>query len=70
MPFIRIDMAEGRSPEVHEELHARVAALVAEITGAPLSTVRTYITDIPVENWGIAGVSVAKKRRDAEAESP
>jgi len=64
MPLVRIDILEGRPPEVIEELHSRVASLVAEIIGSPLDRVRTYITEIPAENWGIGGVPAARARAD------
>jgi 4-oxalocrotonate tautomerase len=64
MPLVRIDILEGRPPEVIEELHTRVASLVAEITGSPIDRVRTYITEIPAANWGIGGVPAAKARAD------
>jgi 4-oxalocrotonate tautomerase len=62
MPLVRIDILEGRPPEVIEELHVRVAALVAEVIGSPLDRVRTYITEIPAANWGIGGVPAARAR--------
>lgn len=64
MPLVRIDILEGRPPEVIEELHSRVASLVAEITDSPIERVRTYITEIPAANWGIGGVPAAKARAD------
>lgn len=64
MPLVRIDILEGRPPEVIEELHARVASLVAEIIGSPLDRIRTYVTEIPAENWGIGGVPAARVRAD------
>jgi 4-oxalocrotonate tautomerase len=64
MPLVRIDILEGRPPEVIEELHARVAALVADIIGSPLDRVRTYVTEIPAGNWGIGGVPAARARAD------
>jgi 4-oxalocrotonate tautomerase len=64
MPLVRIDILEGRPPEVIEELHTRVASLVAEIIGSPLDRVRTYVTEIPAENWGIGGVPAARARAD------
>jgi 4-oxalocrotonate tautomerase len=56
MPLVRIDLMEGRPPEMIRELHERVAALVAEITGSPIERVRTYITQFPPHAWGIGGV--------------
>lgn len=67
MPLVRIDIMEGRPPEVINELHERVAALVAEILDAPIERVRTYITQFPPEAWGIGGVSAAVARADEVA---
>jgi len=64
VPLVRIDILEGRPPEVIEELHSRVASLVAEIAGTPLDRVRTIITEIPAANWGIGGVPAARARAD------
>jgi 4-oxalocrotonate tautomerase len=64
VPLVRIDILEGRAPEVIEELHSRVASLVAEIIDSPLDPVRTYITEIPAENWGIGGVPALRARAD------
>jgi len=52
VPLARIDILEGRPPEVIEELHSRVASVVAEIAGTPLDRVRTIITEIPAANLG------------------
>lgn len=68
MPLVRIDLMEGRSPEVIAELHARVAALVAEITGSPIDRIRTYVTEMPATHWGIGGVP-ASVSRAAEVEA-
>jgi len=64
MPLVRIDLMEGRPPEVIEELHARVAQLVAEVVDTPIDRVRTYITQFPPEAWGIGGVPASVARRD------
>lgn len=68
MPLVRIDLMEGRPPEVIRELHERVALLVAEITGSPLDRIRTYITQFPPEAWGIGGVP-ADVARAADVEA-
>ncbi|PWN04828.1 4-oxalocrotonate tautomerase [Nocardioides silvaticus] len=68
MPLVRIDIMEGRPPEVIEELHDRVAHLVAEILDAPIERVRTYVTQFPPEAWGIGGVP-ASVARQAEVEA-
>jgi 4-oxalocrotonate tautomerase len=64
MPLVRIDMLEGRPPEKLGELHRRVSALVAEILDTPVERVRTIITEVPPEKWGIGGVPASEARAD------
>jgi 4-oxalocrotonate tautomerase len=68
MPLVRIDIMEGRPPEMIRELHERVAALVAEVLDTPIERVRTYITQFPPQAWGIGGVP-ADVSRAAEVEA-
>lgn len=68
MPLVRIDIMEGRPPEMIEQLHERVAHLVAEILDTPVERVRTYVTQFPPEAWGIGGVPANVARR-AEVEA-
>ena len=69
MPMVRIDMLAGRPPEKLVELHGRVSELVAEILDTPVERVRTIITEVPPECWGIGGVP-ATKARAAERLAP
>lgn len=68
MPLVRIDIMEGRPPELIRELHERVAALVAEVLDTPIERIRTYITQFPPEAWGIGGVP-ADVSRASEVEA-
>ena len=56
MPLVRVDIMEGRPPEMIRELHERLAALVSEVLDTPIDRVRTYITQFPPHAWGIGGV--------------
>jgi 4-oxalocrotonate tautomerase len=56
VPLVRVDMMEGRPPEMIRELHERLAALVSEVLDTPIDRVRTYITQFPPHAWGIGGV--------------
>jgi len=68
VPLVRIDIMEGRPPEMIRELHGRVAELVAEILQTPVERVRTYITQFPPHAWGIGGVPADISRaEDVEA---
>jgi 4-oxalocrotonate tautomerase len=64
VPLVRVDIMEGRPPEVIEELHRKLAELVAETLDTPIERVRTYITQFPPEAWGIGGVPASLARRD------
>ena len=64
MPLVRVDLMEGRPPEVIEELHRRLAELVAEVVDTPIERVRTYISQFPPEAWGIGGVPASVARRE------
>jgi 4-oxalocrotonate tautomerase len=68
VPLVRVDIMEGRPPEMIEELHRKLAELVAETLDTPIDRVRTYITQFPPEAWGIGGVPASVVRRaDIEA---
>jgi 4-oxalocrotonate tautomerase len=75
VPLVRVDIMEGRPPEMIRELHERLAALVSEVLDTPIERVRTYITQFPPEAWGIGGVpadvaraaDVAARKAAAEA---
>ena len=64
MPLVRVDIMEGRPPELIEELHRKLAELVAETLDTPIERVRTYITQFPPEAWGIGGVPASVVRRE------
>jgi 4-oxalocrotonate tautomerase len=62
MPFIQINILEGRSPEKKERLIREVSDLVSEVLEAPVESVRVMINEMEAEHWGIAGESVKKRR--------
>ena len=57
MPIAQIQMMEGRSAEQKRAVIEKVTAALVEAVGAPVESVRVLITEIPKENWGIAGKS-------------
>jgi len=50
-------MMEGRSAEQKRAVIEKVTAALVEAVGAPVESIRVLITEIPKENWGIAGKS-------------
>jgi len=57
MPFAQIYLMEGRTEAQKRALIEKVSAALAEAVDAPIANVRVWITEVPKENWGIAGVS-------------
>lgn len=57
MPFAQIYLIEGRSTEQKRAVIEKVTQALQEAVGAPKENVRVWITEVPQENWGIAGVS-------------
>lgn len=66
MPFIQINILEGRSPEKKERLIHDVTELVSEVLEAPKESVRVMINEMQAEHWGIAGESVKKRRENSK----
>ncbi len=60
MPLVRIDVLEGRSPEMLETLIERVSQTVAETLETPVDRVRVVINEVPPHLWGIGGVPASK----------
>ena len=65
MPFAQIHMIEGRTEEQKKAVIEKVSQALVEATGAPIANVRVLITEVPKENWGIAGVSAKELGRKA-----
>lgn len=57
MPFAQIYLIEGRTTEQKRAVIEKVTQALQEAVGAPKENVRVWITEVPKENWGIAGVS-------------
>lgn len=63
MPFAQIHLIEGRTEEQKRAVIEKVTQALVEAVGAPKENVRVLITDVPKENWGIAGVSAKDRGR-------
>ena len=55
MPLVRIDMVQGRSSEQVADLIDSVSEAVSRSLGAPLESVRVFVTEIPADRYGIGG---------------
>lgn len=62
MPVITVRTVEGISAEKKEELMDRLTAAMKDVLGKNPEATHIIIEEIPAENWGIRGKSVAAIR--------
>jgi 4-oxalocrotonate tautomerase len=55
MPFAQIYMIEGRTEDQKRAVIEKVTQALVDAVGAPVETVRVWITEVPKTQWGIAG---------------
>ncbi len=60
MPIVRIEMWEGGSDAVKEDMIRKVSQVIAETSGAPIEDVQVVIFDVPKKHWGIGGIPSTK----------
>lgn len=53
MPIIQITLLEGREPKVVEQCIKDVANTVHKSLGAPLSSIRVYVNEIPKNYYAV-----------------
>ncbi|MBN6185380.1 2-hydroxymuconate tautomerase family protein [Aneurinibacillus sp. BA2021] len=66
MPFIQVNIIKGRSAEKKERLIQEVTKTVSDVLEAPVESVRVLINEMEPEHWGIAGVSVKKRKENSQ----
>jgi 4-oxalocrotonate tautomerase len=67
MPYIHVTIAKGRTVEERKALMAAIAKVTHETIGAPLPTVRVWITECEVADMSIAGVPLDEVRAQRAA---
>ncbi|MBL8553982.1 MAG: 4-oxalocrotonate tautomerase family protein [Phenylobacterium sp.] len=55
MPLIQISLRTGRSARQLHELAAGVTRAASEALGAPASSIRVIVAQVPPENWFVGG---------------
>jgi 4-oxalocrotonate tautomerase len=64
MPYVNIKITrEGATAEQKAELIRRATEMLVDVLGKNPSTTFVIIEEIETESWGIAGESVAVRRR-------
>jgi 4-oxalocrotonate tautomerase len=63
MPIMHVMMLEGRTDEQKEAFIAAVTEAAVQTVGVTPEAVRIMITDMPKQNFGIAGQSARARGR-------
>ena len=63
MPFINIKMTPGATPGKKAELIKSVTKLMVDLLGKNPETTHVVIEEVTAENWGVAGETVASRRK-------
>ena len=61
MPFVHIEILEGRTLEQKRKLAAKVTDVLVETTGCPIEEVKVIIQEMSRENLAGGGVLYADK---------
>ena len=67
MPFISVRILEGATPEQKSEVIAGITDVMVKVLGKNPETTHIVIEDVPAENWGHKGKSVADARKQSGA---
>ncbi|MEO7912551.1 MAG: 2-hydroxymuconate tautomerase [Roseiflexaceae bacterium] len=59
MPIIRIELIEGRTPELKERLIRNVTEAVTTTLAVQPAQVRVLLYELPPEHWAVGGQSKA-----------
>jgi 4-oxalocrotonate tautomerase len=63
MPFINIKMTPGATAEKKAELIKAVTSLMVTMLGKNPETTHVVIEEVPADNWGVGGETVASRRK-------
>jgi len=63
MPFINIKMTPGPTAEQKAELISKITDLVVSVLGKNPATTHVVIEEVSADNWGIAGETVAARKK-------
>jgi len=66
MPIVTINILEGRDKEKKKQLIRNVTQTIVDTLQVPADSVRVILQDMPVDNYGIAGLPVMEYRANQE----
>jgi len=62
MPIVRIELLQGRTPAIKEELIVRVTDAVVITLGVDPEQVRVLLYELPPEHWAVGGKTKATQQ--------
>ena len=62
MPYVRIEMLEGRSDEQKAKLAHAITNAMMEHAGAKPDSVNIVIEDVKKSNWAVGGTMMSQKK--------
>lgn len=62
MPLIEVHLLEGRSPAERRALLEEITRAVQRSIGAPLESIRVWITEVRPEDYMVGGVPASERR--------
>ena len=62
MPFVNVKITTGASRDQKAQLIAGITELLVRVLDKNPATTHVVIEEVPPENWGVRGVSVAELR--------
>ena len=62
MPIVRIELLQGRTPRVKNDLIARVTDAVVTTLGVDPGQVRVLLYELPPEHWAVGGLTKATQQ--------
>ncbi|HEY0294113.1 MAG TPA: 2-hydroxymuconate tautomerase [Bordetella sp.] len=63
MPYVRVEMVEGRSDEQKAKLAQAITAAMVEHAGAPADSVFVVLEDVKKNNWAIGGTLISQRKK-------
>jgi 4-oxalocrotonate tautomerase len=66
MPIVRIELLQGRTPDMKADLITRVTDAVITSLGVDPEQVRVILYELPPEHWAVGGQTKAAARSTIE----
>lgn len=63
MPYVRVELIEGRDEEKKAEIARRITEVMVECAGATPESVFVVFEDVKPQNWAVSGELISERKR-------